>query len=353
MSIYQNRPPASDRGNVRMMAFYAVVVAFAIMGQAQAATVWLGWPMLAAVAAVSTIEFGGIVLSIEADHRRQLGERAYTYRVLSAVVAALAVGINVYGHWRNPAQVGLFAGLSALGYTVWVLKSGADRRDALRAAKMLPPVPPAYGAEWIRHPLVTWRARGIFMRDAEQRLGDEDERPGIGLYESLDAAREEIRMRKRNKAVEDLLRKQLSKGAASELAVTAYDLPRLAEAITAQADYEGLAALIGADLRPTKLVPGAPRVPVAKAEASAGTSPVVEGAKTGRGTRKVAGQRPAKAASGRKRPTAEETRQAVLRAAAAVPPGTPQDVVAAAAGVTARTARKYLPARPAEASAVA
>src|SRR5262249_60794447 len=104
----------TDRG---LFAFYAAVALIALAGQTGAAVEWLHWWPLFALAAVAAVEFGGIVLSAYADHRRRLGERAWAARALSAAVAAGAVAVNWLGH-HDRLQGGFFAGMSGLGYLV-------------------------------------------------------------------------------------------------------------------------------------------------------------------------------------------------------------------------------------------
>jgi hypothetical protein len=194
---------------------------------------------------VGAVEFGGIVLSAYSDHRRRLGERAAAARLLSAAVAGGAVAVNWMGH-PDPLQGGFFAGMSALGYLVWLLHSGARRRDQLRATGSLPPIPPAYGLwAWLRHPALTRHARALALAD-----------PTLGLYRSLAAARETERTQRRQAAIAALLHRKLAAGRdrlAGEIAVTVYDLDTIAARLAATADYDGLTALLAADLTPDRL----------------------------------------------------------------------------------------------------
>jgi DNA-binding CsgD family transcriptional regulator len=245
-------PPDGRRVDSVLTVFYAVVALVALAGQAGAAVEWLHWPLPLAVGAVGAVEFGGIVLSVYSDHRRRLGERAYAARLLSATVAAGAVAVNWIGH-HDRLQGGFFAGMSALGYLVWLLHSGARRRDQLRATGNLPPVPPAYGLwHWLRSPVLTHQARTLALAD-----------PTLGLYGSLHAAREQVRTATRQAAIAQLLRRKLTAGRdrlAGEIAVTVYDLDTIAARLAAAADYDGLTALIATDLTPTRLT-GTPAAP--------------------------------------------------------------------------------------------
>lgn len=226
--------------------FYVVVALIALAGQAGAAVTWLGWPLWSALAAVAAVEFGGIALSGYADHRRRLGERALSARVLSAAVAAGAVAVNWFGH-HDRMQAGFFAGMSALGYLVWLLHSGARRRDQLRAAGTLPPIPPAYGlAAWLRHPGLTRRARTLALAD-----------PTLGLYGSLRAARTAARAEQRHAAIATVLHRKIRAvvdPTTADIAIAVYDLDQIAARLAAAADYDGLTALVGADLHPARLI---------------------------------------------------------------------------------------------------
>jgi hypothetical protein len=272
-----NAHPDTDRRTVdrALTGFYAVVALVALAGQVEAAAGWLHWPVWAALAAVASVELGGIVLSGYADHRRRLGERASFARLLSATVAAGAVVVNWLGHPQH-LQGGFFAGMSALGYLVWLLHSGARRRDQLRAVGKLPPLPPAYGLwAWLRHPALTARARTLALAD-----------PGLSLYASLAAARTAVHTERRQAAIAELLRRKMTQGAdrlAGQIAVTVYDLDTIAARLAAAADYDGLTALLAADLTPDRLTtaPDTPTDPAAATATGTGTS---DAAGTGTGT---------------------------------------------------------------------
>ncbi|UWZ37455.1 hypothetical protein Drose_04020 [Dactylosporangium roseum] len=208
-----------------------------------------------AVVAVAALELGGIVLSVIADQRRRLGERAIAARLLSAAVACFAVGLNWFGHGEKLAA-GFFAGFSALGYLVWLIQSGNRRRDQLRATGMLPPVPPAYPVgHWMRNPWITSRARQLALADTS-----------LGLYPSLDLARDQLRTEQRERAIAEVLRKELAKSGdrlAAKIAVTTYDLDQVAARLRDQADYSGLTSLVAARLDPTRLLNQQPAVGLA------------------------------------------------------------------------------------------
>ncbi|MBX6722713.1 MAG: hypothetical protein IRY92_05705, partial [Dactylosporangium sp.] len=159
--------------------FYCGVLLTAAIGSSLAAVHWLGWPLYFAIPVILLGELAGVYLMQIADQRRRLGEQAYAARALSTAVALGMTALNWFGHPDNPLQAGFFAGASALGYATWVIRSGARRRDQLRADGRLPETPPAYGLwRWIRHPLATAEARQI----AQQH-------PDLGLYGSLEVVR--------------------------------------------------------------------------------------------------------------------------------------------------------------------
>ncbi len=242
--------PVSGRTANRLgAAFYLSVAAIALAGQALAAVRWLSWPLLFALPAVAVLELGGIALAARADFRRRLGERAVAARLLSAAVALFAVVFNWVGHDSHIAG-GFFAGMSALGYGVWLINAGDRRRDQLRADRKLPPTPPAYEVwQWVVHPLVTRRARALAKAD-----------PSLGLYESLTAAELAIRTEKRTKAIANRLQVKMTAATdpvTAKIAVHTYDLDEIARRLAAEADYDGLTALIAADLTPDRLAASA------------------------------------------------------------------------------------------------
>ncbi|MEJ3745185.1 hypothetical protein WEI85_18045 [Actinomycetes bacterium KLBMP 9797] len=228
-------------------AFYVVVLAVALTGQAMGAHGALGIPYAAAIPAVIALELGGIVVLSNADVRRRLGERATASRLLSAGIAAGAVAFNLLTH-NDPLLAGFFAGMSALGYLVWLMHTENQRRDRLRATGNLPPTTPAYEVvgHWLRHPLVTMRAKALAKAD-----------PGLGLYGSLDAARAEARRERRRAAISKVLHRKIRAVVdplTADIATATYDLDEVATRLAAGADYDNLTSLIGTDLHPTRLV---------------------------------------------------------------------------------------------------
>lgn len=249
-----NRLPVAGRAANRLgFTFYGVVAAVALAGQTGAATSWLHWPVAVALPAVAALELGGITLSAQADHRRRLGERALAARLLAGAVATFAVVFNWVGHGDH-LQGGFFAGMSALGYLVWLIQAGNRRRDQLRASGMLPPVPPAYPVwQWLRHPLITSRARHLALVDTS-----------LSLYASLAQARAELRAERRERAIARLLRRHLAEGkdrVAAEIAITTYDLDRIAARLRDGADYDRLTELVADRLDPDRLLDHRPNRP--------------------------------------------------------------------------------------------
>ena len=234
------------RTSYMRQCFYVVVLLVALAGQVSGAVEALGIPLLWAVPAVGALELGGIVVLANADVRRRLGERAVASRILSAAIAAFAVAFNWLAH-DNKLLAGFFAGMSALGYLVWLMHTENQRRDRLRAKGDLPPTTPAYEVvgHWIRHPWLTLRAKNL--EKADQRLG---------LYTSLAAARNEKRREVRTKAIAKVLHRKIRAAVdptTADIAVAVYDLDEIAERLADGADYDGLTALIAADLAPARL----------------------------------------------------------------------------------------------------
>lgn len=226
--------------------FYVVVLLVALAGQVSGAVEALHIPIAAAVPAVGALEMGGIVVLANADVRRRLGERAVASRVLSAVIAAGAVAFNWLAH-ANHLLGGFFAGMSALGYLVWLMHTENQRRDRLRVKGDLPPTSPAYEVveHWLRHPWLTHRAKSMAKAD-----------PRLGLYESMAAARAEVRRERRQAAISKVLHRKIRAAVdpkTADIAIAVYDLDEIATRLADGADYDGLTALIAADLAPTRL----------------------------------------------------------------------------------------------------
>ncbi|GAB3861752.1 hypothetical protein [Dactylosporangium cerinum] len=226
--------------------FYSVVLVVALAGQVSGAVHALDIPLLAAVPAVGALELGGVVVMANADVRRRLGEGATGSRLLSAAVAAGAVAFNWTAH-PDPLLGGFFAGMSALGYLVWLTHTENSRRDRLRALEALPPTTPAYEpvGHWIRHPWLTHRAKSLAKAH-----------PNLGLYESLDAARAELDTERRRKAIAAVLHRKIRAAVdptTADIAVAVYDLDEIAVRLANRADYDELTDLIAEDLAPTRL----------------------------------------------------------------------------------------------------
>ncbi|RLK24732.1 hypothetical protein DER29_2663 [Micromonospora sp. M71_S20] len=237
---------AVRRATRTRQAFYVLVLAVGLVGQVTGAAQALDIPLAIAVPAVATLELGGVVVMADADVRRRLGERALASRLLSAAIAAGAVTFNWAAHPEHLLG-GFYAGMSALGYLVWLIHAGNQRRDRLRATGNLSPAPPAYEllGHWIRHPAVTLRARAISKAD------------GLDLYESLRQARAAITREHRNAAIVRVLHRRIRAAldtTTADIAVRVYDLDKIAAHLSATADYSGLTTLLAADLTPERII---------------------------------------------------------------------------------------------------
>jgi hypothetical protein len=119
----------------------------------------------------------------------------------------------------------------------------------------LPPTTPAYEAigHWLRHPMLTVRARALAKAD-----------PRLGLYDSLAAARGEIRRERRQAAIAKVLHRKIRAAVdprTADIAIAVYDLDEIAARLADRADYDGLTSLIAADLAPERLAPDGLSVP--------------------------------------------------------------------------------------------
>ncbi len=231
--------------------FYVVVLLVALAGQVSGAVETLHIPLAAAIPAVGALELGGIVVLANADVRRRLGERAVASRILSVAIAAGAVAFNWLAH-ADHLLGGFFAGMSALGYLVWLMHTENQRRDRLRSTGDLAWTTPAYEAvgHWLVHPWLTRRARSLAKADAN-----------LGLYDSLAAARAAVRRERRQAAIAKVLHRKIRAAVdptTADIAVHVYDLDEIATRLADGADYDGLTALIAADLAPARLAAGHP-----------------------------------------------------------------------------------------------
>jgi hypothetical protein len=236
------------RTSIVRQGFYVVVLLVALAGQVSGAVETLHIPLAAAVPAVAALELGGIVVLANADVRRRLGERAIASRILSVAIAASAVAFNWLAH-KNHLLGAFFAGMSALGYLVWLMHTENQRRDRLRVKGDLPPTTPAYEmiGHWLRHPMLTVRARAMAKAD-----------PRLGLYDSLFEARAEIRRERRQAAIAKVLHRKIRAAVdpkTADIAIAVYDLDEIAARLAERADYDGLTTLIAADLAPERLAP--------------------------------------------------------------------------------------------------
>lgn len=223
-------------------AFYATAATAALVGQVWAGVTHIPWPdegfspflkIALVTPAVAVIELGGVATAALADLRRRKGEQAYAYRAMSMFAAVVALVFNVVGHWR-PEERFLafgFGGLSAFAYVLWLIHSSARRRDALRTAGQMATTGPVYGVvQWAREPKVTWLARSIALEH------------GLGLYESLRAARVQIRNNARRDAiagtVAEYIRSEHQDERLAKIAETTYDADRLAGMLEERINYE-------------------------------------------------------------------------------------------------------------------
>ncbi|MGN9912722.1 hypothetical protein ACTMTJ_34825 [Phytohabitans sp. LJ34] len=250
--------------------FYTVAAAGAVIGQTWVAVTHIPWssslPAVARVAAVLPfalcLELLAMALAAMADQRMRLGERAYGFRLFSATVAAVSVGILIGGHWPDLYWSAGFGLLSAAAYLLWLLHAAARRRDALRATGKLADTAPDYGL-WrrLRYPLWTARAAELARTGTHKPHGRW--RP-LGLHESLEAARLAIRADKRRpaiaKAVEQVIRADQSDPLMAEIAVRTLDLDRLAAGLADQIDYTAWTA---------RLAPAITALPTARIEKQA------------------------------------------------------------------------------------
>ncbi|WP_020522396.1 hypothetical protein [Catelliglobosispora koreensis] len=314
-----SQPRVSGKtADILSSVFYGGVALTALAGQISAADK-LGISSAIAVPGIALLELGGVALAARADFRRRLGENAYAARILSGAVAVFAVVFNWYGHADNLYAAGVFSFMSALGYLVWLINSGDRRRDQLRAEGKLTATPPVYGiAQWAKHPFLTRRARALASAD-----------PSLGVHGSLEAAADADRLERRQTAIAKALKDSLAKSvdpATAAIAVATFDLDQIAARLAAEADYDGLTALIGAKMTPVLLTASADAAAVKTEARKRAARP--DGDATGK-----------TAVSSRK---TGSTGELVAKVLSRKPDATPVDV-AKAIGKSERTVQRYWP----------
>src|SRR5207253_9808640 len=80
--------------------------------------------------------------------------------------------------------------------------------------------------------------------------------PELGLYDSLDEARAQVRRRRQQAAISKVLHRKIRAAVdpnTADIALAVYDLDEIATRLANGADYDGLTALIAADLAPARL----------------------------------------------------------------------------------------------------
>lgn len=226
--------------------FYVAVLVTALIGQATGAMEVLGLPPLVAIGCVAVLELGGVVAMGIAESRRRLGETAVVPMLLAVAFGTFAVGFNLTAHSNREAGA-FFAFMSGAGFVVWVMTMEHRRRDRLRANGAMSELPPQYElvTHWLRHPMITLRARSMAKAD-----------PKLGMVRSLVAAQEANRRDRRLNAIKRVLHRKIRKAVdpvTADIAINAYDLDKVADDLAARADYTGLSDLIAADLVPARI----------------------------------------------------------------------------------------------------
>jgi len=264
---------AAVRTTARMRrAFYTAVLLVALYGTATGAVAAFDLPWWIGVSGVFALELGGMTFLSHADVRRRLGEHATGARLLGALIAGAAAAFNLVTH-DSRMLGGFFALMSGLGFISWWIDVESKRRDRLRAHGMTAEPPPRYGPWcWIRHPALTAQARALALRH-----------PQLGRTGSLQAAQLGMRRHRRNTALAAALQARIRDAVGPDLAriaVLTYDMNEVARRLQQTADYDGLTALLGADLtaaamqRTTAGDPPLPRPAAPPAEPSpAGNAP--------------------------------------------------------------------------------
>ncbi|MCD0442483.1 hypothetical protein LO763_02440 [Glycomyces sp. A-F 0318] len=226
-------------------AFYAVCLIAAVFGQSLVGTAVLGLALWFALTLACALELAGVKFAYDAAVARAAGEHAILPQALSYVLAAIAVGVNIFGHLVmgdvfGAAVFGLF---SALAFIAFTIRSEFRRRQADRAAGKAAHPTPAYGlSRWVTNRAVTARAKALAAAD-----------PMLGLYGSLAAAEDAIATEARRAEIAGLLRRKALADFGGDklrasLYVAQYDLDRIAAELCERADHGAAVADIATDL---------------------------------------------------------------------------------------------------------
>jgi hypothetical protein len=273
--------------------FYAVAATGAVIGQTWVAVTRVPWPdvvpavlrVLAVLPFALCLELLAMALAAMADERMRLGERAWGFRIFSGIVALVAVGILIAGHWPHYYWSAAFGTLSGSAYLLWLLHSAARRRDALRAQGKLAVTAPSYGLRRrLRHPFVTARAAEL-AREGQHDPATGTWRP-LGMFESLRAADLAIRAEQRRPAIAEAVANVVRAGQAdplmAEIAAKTLDMDHLAAELERNVDYAAWGARLSPAITAPPLTPAltgasldqpAPEPPVARGPAAPPAEP--------------------------------------------------------------------------------
>jgi hypothetical protein len=247
-------------------AFYAVCLIAAVFGQSLVGTAVLGLALWFALTLACALELAGVKFAYDAAVARAAGEHAVLPQALSYVLAAIAVGVNIFGHLVMGDAFGavVFGLFSALAFIAFTIRAEFRRRQADRAAGKAAHPTPAYGlGRWITNRTVTKRAKALAAAD-----------PTLGLYGSLAAAEAAIATEARRTEIAGLLRRKALADFGGDklrasLYVAQYDLDRIAAELCEQADHAAAVADIATDLRAGLNVSAPARTAPAAAEDTA------------------------------------------------------------------------------------
>ncbi|MDN3240849.1 hypothetical protein [Glycomyces tritici] len=232
--------------------FYAVCLIAAVFGQSLVGTAVLGLALWFALTLACALELAGVKFAYDAAVARAAGEHAIVPQALSYVLAAIAVGVNIFGHLVMGDAFGaaVFGLFSALAFIAFTIRAEFRRRQADRAAGKAAHPTPAYGlTRWVTQRAVTKRAKALAAAD-----------PTLGLYGSLAAAETAIAAEARRAEIAGLLRRKAladfnGDKLRASLYVAQYDLDRIAAELCEQADHGAAVADIAADLNAERTAP--------------------------------------------------------------------------------------------------
>lgn len=240
---------------------YALVAAGALAGQISAGhgyfkpTVW-GVYIVIAVCGLA-IEGGAVWMGYLAKQRGEMGENSTPFFVISTLFAALAVAINVIGHWGNIWAVAMFGGLSAAGYAIWcfdlraLLEDSWDKDGSIRRRAPSRMILMRFSEGDAK---VAARARTIALIHAEANR----DAPALGPSQAIALARRELDEEARRAGIAAAVQQHMKEEMKAsdidiKLAMLSYGAQAIADEMMQRAKNGDMAEALSSRITPKRL----------------------------------------------------------------------------------------------------